>query len=77
MSDIVSKMVEEYIKKNIDLSKYDKQIESAVKEYFIGGSFKENLGEMLYEANLEYEIAQSIAKQVASSLKKVKVNITF
>lgn len=72
---ITQKMLEDTMA-NIDLTKYQKYIDKAIEEYFKGGYFQETIQDCLAESDLAYDMANTVSKQVAAAMKKLKITVS-
>lgn len=72
---ITQKMLEDTMA-NIDLTKYQKYIDKAIEEYFKGGHFQETIQDYLADSDLAYDMANTVSKQVAAAMKKLKITVS-
>lgn len=72
---VIEKMVNEQLKKT-DLTKYQKNIETAIQEYFESEEFLELIETIMTDSDFAYNFANDIAKKTTTLLKK-KIKVSF
>lgn len=71
---IEKKILEDAIK-DIDITKYQKEIDKAVKAYF-NEEFVDVLRETLYDEGVGYELAKPLSKKISAQINKLKITLS-
>jgi len=77
INQVIEKQIEKQIISNIDFTKYEKEVDAAIKEYLKNGSFAECLAEGLDESGVGYEMGRVLGPQITKALKKMKIEVGF